>query len=51
MRQISFPGGIKEDNEDFVQCALRETEEEIGLPPQRVEVWGTPLEGHVSEIC
>lgn len=41
MRQISFPGGIKEDNEDFVQCALRETEEEIGLPPQRVEVWGT----------
>ncbi|KAM7348353.1 mitochondrial coenzyme A diphosphatase NUDT8 isoform 3-T4 [Cochliomyia hominivorax] len=41
MRQISFPGGIKEDNEDFVQCALRETEEEIGLSPQRVEIWGT----------
>ncbi|TMW40763.1 hypothetical protein DOY81_014157, partial [Sarcophaga bullata] len=41
MRQISFPGGIKEDNEDFIQCALRETEEEIGLPPERVEIWGT----------
>ncbi|KAI8127703.1 hypothetical protein FF38_11264 [Lucilia cuprina] len=41
MRQISFPGGIKEDNEDFVQCALRETEEEIGILPSRVEIWGT----------
>lgn len=40
MRQISFPGGIKEDNEDFIQCALRETKEEIGLPPSRVDVWG-----------
>ena len=40
MRQISFPGGIKEDNEDYIQCALRETEEEIGLPPERVEIWG-----------
>lgn len=40
MRQISFPGGIKEDNEDFIKCALRETEEEIGLTSERINLWG-----------
>jgi 8-oxo-dGTP pyrophosphatase MutT (NUDIX family) len=40
--QISFPGGRLEDcdADDRVVCALRETEEEIGLPPHRVEVLG-----------
>lgn len=29
--QISFPGGRKEDDEDFVEAALRETCEELGI--------------------
>lgn len=40
MRQISFPGGIKEPNEDYIQCALRETEEEIGLSSRRIDILG-----------
>lgn len=39
--QISFPGGgIEECDIDAVACALRETEEEIGLTRQRIEVVG-----------
>ncbi len=39
--QISFPGGRVEDNDvDDVETALRETEEEIGLARDRVEVIG-----------
>ena len=40
--QISFPGGRIEAADDGpVAAALREAEEEIGLPPHRVEVIGT----------
>jgi 8-oxo-dGTP pyrophosphatase MutT (NUDIX family) len=39
--QISFPGGRKEpDDADAVATALRETEEEVGLPRQHITVVG-----------
>ena len=39
--QISFPGGrVEAHDEDAVATALRETEEEVGLSPSRVDVVG-----------
>ena len=39
--QISFPGGKQEPSDaDAVDAALRETEEEVGLPRDHVEVIG-----------
>jgi 8-oxo-dGTP pyrophosphatase MutT (NUDIX family) len=38
--QMSFPGGRLEAGEDWVDGALRETEEEVGLARDRVEVLG-----------
>jgi 8-oxo-dGTP pyrophosphatase MutT (NUDIX family) len=38
--QVSFPGGKAEKGEDFIQTALRETEEEIGVSRNDVKVIG-----------
>jgi len=40
--QISFPGGkTDEGDESLIQTALRETEEEVGIDPSKIEVLGT----------
>jgi 8-oxo-dGTP pyrophosphatase MutT (NUDIX family) len=43
--QISFPGGRREQKETLAQAALRETYEEVGIHPSRVQLLGelTPL--------
>ncbi len=40
--QISFPGGSQEGHDrSLIDTALRETQEEVGIPPDEVEVLGT----------
>jgi 8-oxo-dGTP pyrophosphatase MutT (NUDIX family) len=38
--EISFPGGRRDDGETLVETALREAHEEVGLPPEAVEIVG-----------
>jgi 8-oxo-dGTP pyrophosphatase MutT (NUDIX family) len=51
--EISFPGGLAHDEDpDLAATALRETHEELGLPPDAVELLGAlpPVHTFVSAI-
>ncbi len=40
--EISFPGGVSQpEDKDALQTALRETMEEVGIPPADIEILGT----------
>jgi 8-oxo-dGTP pyrophosphatase MutT (NUDIX family) len=48
--QISLPGGGYESGDgSLLATALRETQEELGVPPQDIEVWGA-LEDSVITV-
>ncbi len=38
--QISFPGGMREADEDLITTALRETFEEVGIEANKIEILG-----------
>jgi 8-oxo-dGTP pyrophosphatase MutT (NUDIX family) len=38
--QISFPGGMREGDEDLMKTALRETFEEVGIEENSIEILG-----------
>lgn len=41
--QISLPGGSREEGETLAETARRETAEELGIHPTRIEILGAPL--------
>lgn len=46
--QISFPGGkLEPEDSDLIETALRETHEEIGIEPEKIEVIGTMSELYI----
>jgi 8-oxo-dGTP pyrophosphatase MutT (NUDIX family) len=63
--QISFPGGMVDDGDaSDIETALRELDEETGIPRDRITVLGTlddihipsgfvvtPVVGHIASLC
>jgi 8-oxo-dGTP pyrophosphatase MutT (NUDIX family) len=51
--EISFPGGRRDPGEELLTTALREAEEEIGLPRERVRLLGAlaPTTTLVTSYC
>jgi len=51
--QISFPGGRRENGETLQTTALRETQEEVGVLPQTLQMMGqlSPLYTPPSNFC
>jgi 8-oxo-dGTP pyrophosphatase MutT (NUDIX family) len=64
-RQVSFPGGrVEEDDPSLAYTALRETQEELGIPSQQIELIGqlsplyipvsnflvAPFVGHLAQL-
>ena len=40
--EVCFPGGRMEPGESITDCALRETFEELSIPPEEITLLGTP---------
>ena len=38
--EVCFPGGTMEEGESAAECALRETEEELGIPREEITLFG-----------
>ena len=38
-REVCFPGGKKDENESFIEAALRESNEELGIDTKNIEIW------------
>lgn len=39
--QVSFPGGMREIDEELQDTALRETSEELGITKTSIDIWGS----------
>lgn len=46
--QISFPGGMIEPGETGIQAALRETQEEVGIDSEKINILGVLSELYVA---